>query len=87
MPIEYSVFSSSNSIKNALNVYLYFRIKFILMSLSTAKPVTLEGSCHCQRVKYSVDSCMYISYENILSMKILFDFRYTLSLYDLSLSC
>jgi hypothetical protein len=32
------------------------------MSSSTTKPVTLEGSCHCQRVKFSVDSCLYIYY-------------------------
>ncbi|CAF3355299.1 unnamed protein product [Rotaria sp. Silwood1] len=31
-------------------------IKFSIMSSSTPKPVTLEGSCHCQRVKFSVDS-------------------------------
>ncbi|CAF2534220.1 unnamed protein product [Rotaria sp. Silwood2] len=29
---------------------------FYMMSSSTPKPVTLEGSCHCQRVKFSVDS-------------------------------
>jgi hypothetical protein len=29
------------------------------ISAMTPKPVTLEGSCHCQRVKFSVDSCAY----------------------------
>lgn len=30
------------------------------MSAAMPKPVTLEGSCHCQRVKFTVDSCTYV---------------------------
>ena len=55
------------------NIYIYifvFRKSFFLsfcylMSSSTPKPITLEGSCHCQRVKFSVDSCLYIDHEKI----------------------
>ena len=49
--------------------------------------MTLEGSCHCERVKFTVDSCSYADDDERSIQARLGLFRYTLSVHDLPLPC